>query len=80
LSDKQQELEMLVLNFRDREKRLREEFERKREPVAEDVKVFQKRVKQLDEDGSLEERWFACEVLIDAVNGLLQRKATKPFS
>ena len=80
LNDKQQELEMLVLSFRDREKQIREEFERKREPILDDVKVFKKHVKQLDEDGSLEERWFTCEALIDAVNGFLQRKATKPLN
>lgn len=74
LSDRQLELEMLVLNFRDIEKRFREEFDRKREPILEDVKVFQKRVKQLDEDGSLEERWFACEALIDVVSNFFQRK------
>ncbi len=75
LSDKQQELEMLVLDFRERQKRVREEFERKREPVLEEAKVLQKRVREMEEDGSLEERWFACEALIDAVNGVLQRKA-----
>ncbi|XHH08626.1 MAG: hypothetical protein ACFCUE_13815 [Candidatus Bathyarchaeia archaeon] len=79
LSDKQQELEVTVLDFRERQKRVREEFDRKREPVLDEVKVFQKRVKEMDEDGSLEERWFACEALIDAVNGFLQRKASKPL-
>jgi myosin heavy subunit len=74
LNDKQQELELLVLSFRDREKQIREEFERKREPILDDVKVFKKRVKQLDEDGSLEERWFTCEALIDVVNNFFQRK------
>ncbi len=80
LSDKQQELEVIVLNFRELQKQLREEFERKREPVFDEVKVFQKRVKEMDEDASLEERWFACEALIDAVNGFLQRKVTKPLN
>jgi hypothetical protein len=75
LSDKQQELEMLVLDFRERQKRVREEFERKREPVVEEVKLLQKCVREMDEDDSLEERWFACEALIDVVNNFFQRKA-----
>jgi hypothetical protein len=75
VSDKQQEIEVTVLDFKEKLKILREEFERKRDPLLEEVKVFQKRVKEMDEDGSLEERWFACEALIDAVNGFLQRKA-----
>ncbi len=77
LSDKQQELEVTVLNFREQQKLLREEFDRKREPVLDDVKAFQKRVKDMDEDGSLEERWFACEALIDVVNNFFQRKMSK---
>lgn len=79
VSDKQQEIEVTVLDFKERLKRLREDFEQKREPLLEEVKVFQKRVKEMDEDGSLEERWFACQALIDAANGFLQRKAVPPI-
>jgi hypothetical protein len=74
LSDKLAQLEMLVLNFREKLKQVREEFELKREPVVEAIKVFQKCAREMEEDGSLEERWFACEALIDAMNNLLQRK------
>ena len=75
LSDKQRELELIMLDFNAQQKNLRSEYERKREPVHEQITIFQKRVEDLEEDGSLEERWFACEALIDAVNGFLQRKA-----
>jgi hypothetical protein len=78
VSDKQQEIEVTVLDFKEKLKNLREEFERKRDPLLEDVKVFQKRVKDFEEDGSLEERWFACETLIDTVNSFFQRKISKP--
>jgi predicted nucleic acid-binding Zn-ribbon protein len=80
LNDKQQELELLILNFREQHKRLREAFEHTREPVREEAKVFQKRVLALEDDGSLEERWFACEALSDAVNSFLQRKAAQRFN
>jgi hypothetical protein len=75
LSDKQQELEVLVLDFREKQKQLREAFEQKREPVVQEVKLLYKSVREMDEDGSLEDRWFACEALIDAVNNFFQRKA-----
>jgi hypothetical protein len=32
----------------------------------------------METDGSLEERWFACEALADAVNALMQRKKLQP--
>jgi hypothetical protein len=78
LNDKQTELEMVVLNFRAEQKKLQEQFEQKKEPVLEETKRFQKTIKNMETDGSLEERWFACEALIDAVNSFLQRKAAQP--
>jgi hypothetical protein len=57
------------------QKRLREAYVEKREPVIEQIKYFKKTLRALETDGSLEERWFACEALIDAVNSFLQRKS-----
>ncbi|MCL4430290.1 MAG: hypothetical protein M1167_06015 [Chloroflexi bacterium] len=75
LIDKQNELELLMLDFTAVQKEVREEYERKREPVLKQIKYFQKIIQELETDGSLEERWFACEALIDAVNTFLQRKS-----
>lgn len=75
ISDKQRELELALLDSKCKEKNLRSDYERRREPFLEEIITFQKRVEDLEEDGSLEERWFACEALIDAVNTFLQRKA-----
>jgi hypothetical protein len=75
LIDKQKELEVITMNFNAELKILNEEYERKKEPVLEQIKFFKKKIGNLDIDGSLEERWFACESLIDAVNSFLQRKA-----
>ena len=77
LNDKQRELELVILNFIAEQRLLREEYERKREPELAHIKFFQKKVADLETDGSLEERWFACEALVDAVNTFLQRKAVK---
>jgi hypothetical protein len=75
LNDKQRELELVVLDFNAKQKELRDEYERRKEPVLEQIKKFQKIFQNLETDGSLEERWFACEALIDAVITFLQRKA-----
>lgn len=71
---KQQEFEVKTLEFKEKQKRLKEEFEGKREPLIEEVKSLKKYAKELEEDYSLEERWFACESLRDALNNFLQRK------
>jgi len=78
ISDKQTQLELAMLNFNAKRKTLREEYDKKAEPVQEQIKKIQKTIREMEVDGSLEERWFACEALIDAVNGFLQRKAAQP--
>jgi len=75
LNNKQRELEMIMLNFNAEQRQLREDNENRREPVAEQIKILQKKRRESENDGSLEERWFACEALSDAVNTFLQRKA-----
>lgn len=70
----QRELELAMLDFTVVQERLRDEYERKKQPVIEQIKDHQKETEHLETDGSLEDRWFACEALVDAVNALLQRK------
>lgn len=77
LDAKQRELELVVLDFNARQRKLREEYEIKREPVSEQTKKFKKLFQNLETDDSLEERWFACEALVDSVITFLQRKATQ---
>jgi hypothetical protein len=76
LNNRQTELELVMLDFNVKQKELRAEYDRKKEPVLEQIKKFHKIIQNLETDGSLEERWFACETLIDALNTFLQRKAT----
>ncbi len=77
LNDKQRELELAELNFNAQQKKLREEYETRREPVLDQLKKFHKISQNLETDGSLEERWFACEALIDTVITFLQRKSAQ---
>jgi len=74
LHTRQRELELAMLDFTEAQERLREEYEGKRQPVIERIRDCEKKIEILETDGSREDRWFACEALIDAVNALLQRK------
>jgi DNA repair exonuclease SbcCD ATPase subunit len=78
LNDKQTELELVMLDFSAKQKELKEEYDTKREPVLEEIKKFRRTIQTLEMDCSLEERWFACEAIIDAVNSFLMRKSTAP--
>lgn len=80
LNDKQTELEVVILDFSAKQKELRTEYDRKREPVLEEIKKFRRIVQTMETDSSLEERWFACEALLDSINSFLQRKAAQPSS
>ena len=75
LNSRQTELELTLLDFASEHRELKDEYDQKREPIIKQIKNLQKTIGISETDGSLEERWFACEALIDAVNGYLQRKA-----
>ena len=77
LNRKQTELELVLLDYSAKRRQLRNEYDAKRERVLKQLKDYHKKMKEADTDGSLEERWFACEALIDAVNSFLQRKAAQ---
>jgi len=74
LADEQRALELATLNFKEAKGKLRDDYETKSAPVSNQMKKFQKKLEDAETDDSLEDRWFACEALIDAVNSLLQRK------
>jgi hypothetical protein len=78
VTEKQTELELSILDLKQSLRALREEFDKQKEPILEDIKKYQKRIEDLETDSSLEERWFACEALTDAVNIFLLRKAAQP--
>jgi len=71
------ELELAMLDFTAEREKLREELERKKQPIIEQVRDHQKEIESLETDGSLEDRRVACEALVNAVNALLQRKTSQ---
>jgi hypothetical protein len=76
LNATQSELKLTMQNFTAEQERLRDEYERKKQPVIEQIGAHQKEIEHLETDGSLEDRRVACEALVNAVNALLQRKAS----
>ena len=63
-----------MLKFSESQKNIREEYVAKKQPIAEQVRDWQKKIEILETDLSREDRWFACEALMDAVNTFLERK------
>jgi hypothetical protein len=75
LNNKQTELEIVILYFKNQQRILQDNYEKKKEPVLEQIYDLKKKIQHMDMDDSLEDRWFACEALIDSINSFLQRKA-----
>jgi hypothetical protein len=67
------ELESVVKDFEVEQEKLHDEYEERKQEVIEQVRNLEKKVEGLETDGSVEDRKFACEELIKAVNALLQR-------
>jgi hypothetical protein len=78
LTEKQAQLELAVMDLKAALKKCRDDYDNKKEPVTMEIKKYHKKIEDLESDASLEERWFACEALSDAVNSFLQRKASVP--
>jgi chromosome segregation ATPase len=76
LNTAQRELELAVQNFTAEQERLRDEYEKNKQPVIEQIRDHQKEIEHMETDGSLENRQVACEALVNAVNALLQRKTS----
>ena len=70
------ELESVVQNFTVEQEKLHDEYEKRKQAVIRQVRNLEKEVEVLETDGSAVERRVACEALINAVNALLQRKAS----
>jgi hypothetical protein len=75
LDAREMELELAMLKFSEAQGKVREDYVGRKEPVVEMVRDWQKKIEVLETDGSREDRWFACEALMDAVNAFLERRA-----
>jgi hypothetical protein len=78
LNSAQRELELAVQYFTAEQERLRDEYEKRKQPVTEQIRDHQKEIENQEIDGSLEDRRVACEALVNVVNALLQRSLRAP--
>jgi uncharacterized phage infection (PIP) family protein YhgE len=76
LNSAQGELASAAQQFTAEQDRLQDEFERRKQPIMEQIQDQQKEIENQEIDGSLEARRAACEALVNAVNALLQRKGS----
>ena len=74
LNSEQEKLASATQRFTAEKEKLRDEMEKKKQPIVGQMQIQQKEVDELEVDGSLETRHAACEALINAVDGLLQRE------
>jgi hypothetical protein len=77
LNTAQKELELTLLNFTAERERLRDEHEKRKQPIVENIRHQQKHIENLEVDASLEDRKTACDALVNAINALFQRKTQK---
>jgi hypothetical protein len=68
------EIGSVVKTFEVEQKKLSDEYEKRKQEAIEHVRNLEREVESLDIDVSIEDRRLACEILANAVNGLLQRK------
>jgi hypothetical protein len=73
LDSAKSELKSVAKAFESEQKKLCDKYEKKKQTVIEQVRSLEKKVEGLETDGSMEDRRFACEELINAVKALLQR-------
>jgi uncharacterized phage infection (PIP) family protein YhgE len=76
LNSAQRELALAAQHLTAEQERLQDEYERRKQPVIEQIQDQQKESENQEIDGSLEARRAACEALVNAVNALLQRKGS----
>jgi chromosome segregation ATPase len=75
LNAAQSEIEVSTQNSAAEQESLRNDYEKRKHLVTEQIGKLQKETEALEVDGSLEARRAACEALANAVNAFIQRKA-----
>ena len=71
------ELDSVVKAFKVDQEKLHDKYEEKKQAVIKQVRSLKREIESLETDGSVEDRRFACEELVNAVKALLQRKTSE---
>ena len=72
------ELESVVKAFEVEQEKLHDEYEKRKQAIIEQVRSLEKKVGDLETDGSVEDRRVACEELVNVVKALLRRMTQLP--
>jgi len=75
LNAAQNELTLAMHHFTAEQEASKDEHERRKKPITEQIQNVEEEIQSQEIDDSLEARRAACEALINTVNSLLQRKA-----
>jgi DNA repair exonuclease SbcCD ATPase subunit len=67
------ELEEVLKKFEVEQEKLHDEYEKSKTEVIEQVRSLEKKIRDLDNDNSAEDRQAVCEIIINAVKGLALR-------
>ncbi len=82
LGTTKEELERIEKSFTAEQEKLRNEYERRKLQIVEQIAKYQKEIEKIDAgmqtDDSLDARHATCEALIGALNSLLLRKQSTP--
>jgi hypothetical protein len=70
------ELDSAVKALEAEQEKFRDECEKKKQAILEQMRILEKKVGSLEADGSVDDRRFACEELVNVVKSLLQRKTS----
>jgi hypothetical protein len=70
------ELDLEVKSLEAEQEQIRDDCEKKKQAIMEQVRILEKKVRSLEADGSVDDRRFACEELVNSVKSLLRRKKT----
>ena len=73
LESAKSELEDVLKKFEVEQEKLHDEYEKSKTEVIEQVRSLEKKIRDLDNDNSAEDRQAVCEIIINAVKGLALR-------
>ena len=80
LSQAEKEFSLAMQDFAAQQERLKAEYEKRKQPIVDQMGAEQKEIEDGDIDHSLEARQAACEALVNAVNALVQKKGSSSQS
>ncbi len=80
LTSAKNELEVTLQNFTVEQEKLHDNYQKRRQELTERIENLHSELEKLETDTSLDTRQVACNALICAVNGLVQRLPAQPSS